>query len=103
MDHSYRWVFGAVLAGAMAIGCAESAPEAETPVQVEQQSLKREDAIARARHDAALRYGAIAGGEAITNRAGDFWIVELRGLGTGSVRYTISSQDGSIRERNLRN
>jgi hypothetical protein len=89
----------AALALVGAAGCATEAP-ARAP-QTAMRSVGRGDAIAEAQQDAAQRFGERAAGVQQAMRVGGLWIVELHRQSGGTLRYAISTQDGSIRERNM--
>lgn len=86
-------VFAAI---ALATGCQAATNE---PAAAPERSVTREEAVASARQDAYLRYGAVAAGEAQVQRRGVFWVVELHRPEGGGLSYAISAQDGSIRQR----
>ena len=79
-------------------GCIASAPP---PVATETRwvGVNRDNAVASARDDAHRRYGELVTGDVDVQRRGGCWIVELRRSNGGGLRYAISAQDGSIRER----
>ena len=92
----------AVIAAALAAaGCDGAAPPPRTATQVSGTSrhTDRRSAIASAQRDAALRFGELAVAGVDAQRMGGVWVVELRGANGGGLRYAISTQDGSIRER----
>ena len=90
----------AALALVGAAGCANEAPAARAP-QTATRSVGRGDAIAEAQQDAAQRFGERAAGVQQAMRVGGLWIVELHRQSGGTLRYAISTQDGSIPERNM--
>jgi hypothetical protein len=91
-----------VLAAPILAGCAGpvASSKGEAPSSRE---LDRSAAIASARSDAAAQYGGdhwIVATHA--HRRGSFWMVELHARNGSLVRYAISSHDGTIRERTVR-
>ncbi len=89
-----------VLLAAAAAGC-ESAPPARTSADAGEAArhVDRQAAIESARRDAALRFRELWVSGVDAQRMGAYWIVELHGANGGGLRYAISSQDGSIRQR----
>jgi hypothetical protein len=63
--------------------------------------LNRADAIASARQDALRNYGSGWGTQADARYQSGFWVVELQAATGYRLRYAISAQDGSIRERSM--
>jgi hypothetical protein len=100
--HIYR-SFSVLLAAALLAGAAGCSSAARAPLapedEAEDLSVSRETAEASARQDAYYRYGELAGGGVDVQRRGGFWIIELRNAHGGGLRYAISADDGSIRER----
>ena len=88
-----------LIAAGSSIGCSEKPPP-ETAQSV-QRYVDREAAIASARQDASVNYREVWVSEIEAQRQGSFWVVELRSAGGPSLRYAISTQDGSIRERRM--
>lgn len=86
----------ALLAGAA--GCSSAAAPPADPSEDRADPLTREAALASARQDAYQRFGARTEGMG-THRRGDYWVIELRREDGGGLRYAISAEDGSIRER----
>jgi starvation-inducible outer membrane lipoprotein len=93
----------AVALASLACGC-DAQPAAvgvRAPASAEVAQVTRDAAIRTARSDATVRFG----GNWITyvdaQNLGRYWVVELRAQSGAGVRYAISTNDGSIRERNL--
>ncbi|MEZ4296617.1 MAG: hypothetical protein R3B70_16715 [Polyangiaceae bacterium] len=85
------------------MGCEPRKPAASTPPPSAAQSegLTRDAAILHAQRDAAFRYSEVQVARAEAYRQGGFWVVELTSQSGSGLRYTISAQDGSIRQRNM--
>jgi hypothetical protein len=95
---SLRIAFFAVVA-ATTCGCeAQPAPRAPSSVEAE---VTRDAAIRLARSDASVRFGSNWIAFVAAQNLGRFWLVELRAQSGAGVRYAISTNDGSIRERSL--
>lgn len=85
----------------LACGCgAEPAPKAPPSTEVARE-VTRDVAIRLARSDAALRFGGSSFTSVAAQNLGRFWVVELRAQTGAGVRYAISANDGTIRERSL--
>lgn len=95
-----------MLAATAIVGCADAPTGAQPATAVEGRAaaepkpVDRVQAIQSARTDASMRYRELWVADVGAQRVGLFWIVELRSPTGSGVRYAISSQDGSIRERN---
>jgi hypothetical protein len=90
----------AVVLAAFACGC-EAQPAAGVRAPAEAALVTRDVAIRTARSDAAARFGSNWIAYVAAQNLGRFWLVELRAESGAGVRYAISTNDGSIRERNL--
>jgi hypothetical protein len=88
----------AVFASALA-GCAAAPSTAAPPAEVAP-DVTRDVAIRTARGDAQNRFREMWISDVNARRLGHYWVVELRGPTGAGLRYTISTSDGSIRERN---
>ena len=80
-------------------GCEAQKPQAQAPV-ASADSVNRAMAIQFAQRDAAFRYAEMPIARVDARRHGGFWVVELTSQTGSGLRYTISANDGSIRERN---
>jgi hypothetical protein len=90
----------ALLAGATGCSSATPTPAApDAPAEAAGAPVTRDSAVLSARQDAYYRYGEVAGGGVDVQRSGGFWIIELRRAQGGGLRYAISANDGSIRQR----
>jgi hypothetical protein len=95
-------LFAAVIAAVFAAavtGCAApttAAPQAEVTPDV-----TRDVAVRTARGDAQARFREMWISDVDARRLGHYWVVVLRGPTGAGLRYTISTSDGSIRERNV--
>jgi hypothetical protein len=99
MKSSRVLAFVAVVFFAFASGCeAQPAPRAPASAGAE---ITRAAAIRTARSDAAARFGVDWVATVAAQNFGRFWVVELRAQSGAGVRYAISTNDGSIRERSL--
>lgn len=88
--------------GLAALGCEPPRPpSAASPAAERPASLDREAAIQHAQRDAAFNYAEVQVARADARRHGGFWVVELTSPTGSGLRYTISAQDGSIRQRSL--
>jgi hypothetical protein len=77
--------------------CGAALPD--SPASTEPAEVSRELAVSTARSDAATHFQALSVEETAARQAGSYWVIELRtGSGMG-LRYAISRQDGSIRQR----
>ena len=92
----------AVLATLAALaGCEpQKPPAAAAQAPVQQEGVDRATAIQQAQRDAAFRYSEVQVARVDAQRRGGFWVVELTTPSGSGLRYTISAQDGSIRQRN---
>jgi hypothetical protein len=92
-----------VLGLAALAGCEPQKPaaSASTGAPVQEVSVDRTTAIQQAQRDAAYRYAEVQVARVDAHRQGSFWVVELTSTSGSGLRYTISAQDGSIRQRNL--
>lgn len=81
-------------------GCDAQKPPAQAPASAASDSVTRATAIQFAQRDAAFRYSEVAIARVDARRHGGFWVVELTSQTGSGLRYTISANDGSIRERN---
>ena len=89
----------AILAATFACGCqAEPAPRTAPPVQAE---MNRNAAIHAARSDAVARFGDGWIAWTSAHQLGRYWVVELRAHDGKGLRYAISTNDGSIRQRSV--
>ncbi len=61
--------------------------------------VSREVAVKTARSDAATHFQAPSVNATNAQRTGPYWVVELRTPNGTGLRYAISRQDGSIRQR----
>lgn len=80
-----------------ACGAAE-ATSAGAP-QAEPAEVSREVAVKTAQSDAATHFQAPSVNATNARRTGPYWVVELRTPNGTGLRYAISRQDGSIRQR----
>jgi hypothetical protein len=88
--------------GCGALGCEGQTPAARSPSEeAGSRQLGREAAVQSARQDAWLRYREIPVSEVGAQLLGGFWIVELRAPNGSGLRYAISTEDGTIKQRNL--
>lgn len=88
------------LAAVPLAGCDAPKPQAQAPVAAASDSITRQSAIQSAERDARFRYAELAISRVDARRLGAFWVVELTSQTGSGLRYTISANDGSIRERN---
>ncbi|MBK8254088.1 MAG: hypothetical protein IPK82_15660 [Polyangiaceae bacterium] len=85
-----------------AAGCEPQKPAASAVAKPrESEGVTRQSAILEAQRDAAFRHAELQVARVDARRQGGFWVVELTSHSGSGLRYTISAQDGSIRERNL--
>lgn len=83
-------------------GCEpQRPPAAAAAAPVQPEALDRTTAIQHAQRDAAFRYAEVQVARIDARREGGFWVVELTSPTGSGLRYTISAQDGSIRQRNM--
>jgi hypothetical protein len=90
-----------VVLAVAAFGCAPIPARVDAPSPAAGSDVNAAFAVARARKDAAESYGAAWGGPVNARYANGFWVVTLHAADGGTLRYAISSRDGSIRERNV--
>ena len=83
--------------GITACGGAEATSRGSA--QSEPPEVSRELAVDTARSDAARHFQALSVAEAVAHQTGHYWVVELRTRSGSGLRYAISRQDGSIRQR----
>ena len=79
--------------------CGAAGPTSGGSAQSEPAEVSRELAVNTARSDAASHFQALSVAEAAAHQAGPYWVVELRTQSGRGLRYAISRQDGSIRQR----
>src|SRR4051812_24050304 len=75
--------------GAGAAGASQAAPA----------EVSRERAVDTARSDAATHFQALSTAATGAQQTGPYWVIELRTPNGTGLRYAISRQDGSIRQR----
>jgi hypothetical protein len=87
---------------ALACGCeAEPPPRAPAPSAAEVE-ITRDVAVRTARADASARFREIGGFSFINAQPfGRYWVVELHAANGQGLRYAISKNDGSIRQRSM--
>ena len=85
---------------ALAAGCSPQKPAPAAAPAASREPVTRTAAIQSAQRDAAFRYAEVQVARVDAHRRGAFWVVELTSPSGSGLRYTISAQDGSIRERN---
>jgi len=86
-------------AAALACGCEEN-PAPRAPLEeVQAPEITRDVAVSEARRDAAVRFRDLRVSFVNVQPVGKFWVIELRDPVGRGVRYGISRNDGSIRER----
>lgn len=90
-----------VLGLAALAGCEPPQPAASAPAPVREEGVDRTTAIQHAQRDAAFRHAELQIARVDAHRQGGFWVVELTSPTGSGLRYTISAQDGSIRQRNM--
>jgi len=83
--------------GVAACGAADATSAG--PAEPTHAEVSRELAVTTARADAAAHFQALATSATAAHQTGPFWIVELRTASGTGLRYAISRQDGSIRQR----
>jgi hypothetical protein len=99
--HRFSGWIALVLGLAALAGCEPPKPAASAPAPVHDDALDRTTAIQHAQRDAAFRYSELQVARVDAHRQGGFWVIELTSLNGSGLRYTISAQDGSIRQRNM--
>jgi hypothetical protein len=90
-------LFSLVSLGVAACGAAEATSRGSA--QSEPPEVSRELAVNTARSDAARHFQVISVADTAAHQAGPYWVVELRTQSGRGLRYAISRQDGSIRQR----
>lgn len=89
----------------LAAGCTPQQAASPAPVspsrEAAREPVSRTTAIQNAQRDAAFRYAELQVAHIDARKQGAFWVVELTSTNGSGLRYTISAQDGSIRERSL--
>lgn len=83
--------------GIPACGAAEATSRGSA--QSEPPEVSRELAVNTARSDAASHFQVLSVADTAAHQAGPYWVVELRTPSGRGLRYAISRQDGSIRQR----
>ncbi len=83
--------------GITACGGAEATSRGSA--QSEPPEVSREIAVTTARSDAARHFQASSVAKTVAHQAGPYWVVELWTPSGRGLRYAISRQDGSIRQR----
>jgi hypothetical protein len=83
--------------GVSACGAAEATSRGPAPS--EPPEVSRELAVDMARSDAARHFQVLSVVDTAAHQAGRYWVVELRTQSGRGLRYAISRQDGSIRQR----
>ena len=79
-------------------GCGAEATSAGA-AHAEPAEVSRESAVNTARSDAATHFQVTSLASADAHRTGPYWVVDLRTANGVGLRYAISRQDGSIRQR----
>jgi hypothetical protein len=79
-------------------GCGAEATSAGA-AHAEPAEVSRESAVNTARSDAATHFLATSVASADAHMTGPYWVVDLRTANGVGLRYAISRQDGSIRQR----
>jgi hypothetical protein len=88
------FVFSLALTACGAAGSTSGAATRAEPAEV-----SRELAVNTARSDAARHFQALSVAATDAHQTGPYWVVELRTPSGAGMRYAISRQDGSIRQR----
>jgi hypothetical protein len=83
--------------GLAACGAAEATSGGAT--QAAPAEVSRERAVSTARSDAATHFQALSTAATAARQTGPYWVIELRTPNGTGLRYAISRQDGSIRQR----
>jgi hypothetical protein len=83
--------------GLAACGAAEATSAGAT--EAAPAEVSRERAVNTARSDAATHFQALSVAATDAHQTGPYWVVELRTQNGTGLRYAISRQDGSIRQR----
>lgn len=89
------------LSFAALLGCEPQKPPVAAAAPVQDDSVDKTSAIQQAQRDAAFRYAEVQVSRIDARRQGGFWVVELTAMNGSGLRYTISAQDGSIRQRSM--
>ncbi len=79
--------------------CSAADATSAGPAEPAHAEVSRELAVTTARADAAAHFQALSTSATAAHQTGPFWIVELRTASGAGLRYAISRQDGSIRQR----
>ena len=79
--------------------CGAAETTSARAAQAEPPEVSREVAVNTARSDAATHFMAPSVNATVARRTGPYWVVELRTPDGSGLRYAISRQDGSIRQR----
>lgn len=91
-----------LLCAAAFTACAPQKPPSAAPAPAQaDEGVDRTTAIQQAQRDAAFHYAEVPVQRVDAQRRGSYWVVELTSLSGPGLRYTISAQDGSIRQRSL--
>ncbi len=80
-------------------GCGAAGAAAADATRAEPAEVSRELAVNTARSDAARHFQATSVAATDAHQTGPYWVVELRTANGTGLRYAISRQDGSIRQR----
>jgi len=98
LPHSARILLAAALALDLS-ACASSSSSPAPPADAARAGVTREMAVNTARSDAAVHFQAPSVSHVAAQPMGTYWLVELRTPSGEGLRYAISRQDGSIRQR----
>jgi hypothetical protein len=79
--------------------CGATAATSASSVQSEPPEVSRDYAVNTARSDAATHFEAPSVAKTVAHQTGPYWVVELWTPSGRGLRYAISRQDGSIRQR----
>lgn len=79
--------------------CGAERGNSAGPTEAAPAEVSRELAVKTARSDAASHFQALSVAATDAHQTGPYWVVELRAPNGGGLRYAISRQDGSIRQR----
>jgi hypothetical protein len=79
--------------------CGAAEATSAGAVQAAPAEVSREVAVKTAQSDAATHFLAPSVNATKAQRTGPYWVVELRTPSGSGLRYAISRQDGSIRQR----
>lgn len=80
------------------LGCGAEATSVGA-AHAEPAEVSRESAVNTARSDAATHFQATSLALTEAHRTGPYWVIDLRTANGVGLRYAISRQDGSIRQR----